>query len=71
MITIIDYNKIYERISNGKPYDNKLKPYSELILNRLLNNLELEEEYEKCQVVKKHLDKMNHDLGFKMDIVQE
>ena len=71
MITIIDYNNIYERLSNGKPYDNKLKPYSELILNRLLNNLELEEEYEKCQVVKQHLDKMNHDLGFKMDIGQE
>lgn len=71
MVTIIDYNNIYERISNGKPYDNKLKPYSELILNRLLNNLELEEEYEKCQIVKTHIDKMSHDLGFKMDIVQE
>ena len=71
MITIIDYNNIYERLSNGKPYDNKLRPYSELILNRLLNNLELEEEYEKCQVVKTHIDKMSHDLGFKMDIGQE
>ena len=66
MITILDYNNIYERLSNGKPYDNKLRPYSELILNRLLNNLELEEEYEKCQVVKQHLDKMSHDLGFNL-----
>ena len=66
MITILDYNNIYERLSNGKPYDNKLRPYSELILNRLLNNLELEEEYEKCQVVKKYLDKMSHDLGFNL-----
>ena len=71
MITILDYKEIYDRLSNGKPFDNKLNPYSEIILERLLNNLELEEEYEKCQVVKQYLDKMNHDLGFRMDIVQE
>lgn len=65
---IIDYNEVYERLSIGKPYDNKLKPYSESVLIRLLNNLELDEEYEKCQIVKEHLDKMNHDLGFRMDI---
>ena len=68
MITILDYKEIYDRLSSGKPFDNKLKPYSELILERLLNNLELEEEYEKCLVVKQHLDKMNHDLGFKIHI---
>lgn len=71
MITILDYKEIYNRLSSGKPFDNKLKPYSEIILERLLNNLELNEEYEKCQIVKQHLDKMNHDLGFRMDIVQE
>lgn len=68
MITILDYKEIYDRLSSGKPFDNKLKPYSELILERLLNNLELEEEYEKCLVVKQHLDNMNHDLGFKIHI---
>lgn len=71
MITILDYKEIYDRLSNGKPFDKKLKPYSELVIKRLLYKLELDEEYERCQVVKKHLDKMSHNLGFRMDIVQE
>ena len=66
MITIIDYKEVYDRLSSGKPFDKNLKPYSELLLERLLNILESEEEYEKCQVVKQHLNKMDHDLGFRL-----
>ena len=63
-ITLLDYNEIYERLVSGKPYDTKLKPYTESQLIRALSIFEETEEYEKCKVIKDYLDKTNHDTGY-------
>ena len=66
MFKIIDNDKIYNRIISGKPYDKDLKPYSEVLLERVLISFENDEEYEKCIVVKNLSDSRLHDEGFNL-----
>lgn len=58
--------EIYNRIKNGKPFNNKLKPYSKSQLNNLIEDLIYEEEYEKCQEVKEFIEsRFKHESGFR------
>jgi chemotaxis methyl-accepting protein methylase len=57
-------NIIYERIKLGKSYDLGFKPYSEIVLRNVLNYFEEKEEFEKCELILKHLNKLNHDNGY-------
>jgi hypothetical protein len=66
MFKIIDNNEIYNRIISGKPYGKDLKPYSEVLLERVLISFENDEEYEKCIVVKNLSDNRLHDEGFNL-----
>jgi hypothetical protein len=62
----IKYDEIYNRVKSGKPFNNKLKPYSKIQLDSVLYFLEGEEEYEKCQEIKNFIDnRFTHELGFK------
>jgi len=63
---IIRYDEVYKRVTSGKPFDKKMKPYSKLQLDRVLKYLEIEEEYEKCQEIKNFIDsRFTHGSGFK------
>jgi len=64
MFKIIDSNEIYNRIVSGKPYGKDLKPYSDVVLERVLTSFENEEEFEKCIVIKVLTDNRIHDNGF-------
>lgn len=66
MFKIIDNNEIYNRIVSGKPYGKDLKPYSDVVLERVLISLENEEEFEKCIIIKGLTDKRIHENGFNL-----
>ena len=66
MFKIIDNNEIYNRIVSGKPYGKDLKPYSDIVIERVLVSFEDEEEYEKCIVVKNLSDNRLHERGFNL-----
>lgn len=56
-IEIINHDEVYNRILSGKPYGKDLKPYPEIVLKRVLNKLEIYEEYEKCRILQNFIDK--------------
>lgn len=64
-ITLLDYNEIYDRLVSGKPYDVNLKPYTEVQLNRALEFFKEREEYEKCTIIKKQIESLDHDIGYR------
>ena len=41
-------NSSYERISEGKPYDAKMSPYSKEFVEKMIAYFEESEEFEKC-----------------------
>lgn len=59
MIKLVKLNKeeIFERISKGIPFDKKLKLYSKIQLQLVLQYLEEKEEFEKCEIVKSFIEK--------------
>lgn len=66
MFKIIDSNEIYNRVISGKPYGKDLKPYSQIVLERVIKSFESIEEYEKCVVIKNLSDSRIHENGFKI-----
>jgi hypothetical protein len=50
-LKIINKEEIFERISNGIPYDKNLKPYSKIQIELTLSHFIEIEEYEKCQII--------------------
>lgn len=66
MFKIINSEEIYNRIISGKPYDKDLKPYSQIVLERVIKSFESNEEYEKCVVIKNLSDSRIHDNGFNL-----
>ena len=53
----------YERILNGKKLDLTSKPYNIKFIEKMINFYEEKEEYEKCNVLKKLMNK--HYVGNK------
>ena len=66
MIKMINSEEIYNRIISGKPYGKDLKPYSQIVLERVIKSFESNEEYEKCIVIKNLSDSRIHENGFKI-----
>jgi hypothetical protein len=59
-------NQTYERIMHGIYYDNNLKLYSKVFLNKVLNYFEQIEDYEKCSVLQDIIIKrFDHENNFK------
>jgi len=66
---IFEYTEIYNRVRSGRPYCEKLVPYSKQQLLRTLRFLENEEEFEKCKLLKDIIDnRFNHEIGFRTPI---
>ena len=49
--------EIFNRISENKPFDKKLKPYSKEKINMALDYFLEKEEYEKCKLLKEFIEK--------------
>lgn len=64
MIELIKVDEIYNRILDGKPYCKKLKPYSNLLLERVISMLEYEQEFEKCIIISDLILSRKHENGF-------
>ena len=63
---IIKSEEIYNRIISWKPYGKDLKPYSQIVLERVIKSFESNEEYEKCVAIKNLSDSRIHDNGFNL-----
>jgi hypothetical protein len=49
--------EIYNRCMCDKPYSNELKIYTENYLKKVIKELEILEEYEKCSELVKFIDR--------------
>jgi hypothetical protein len=58
-------NYFFERIQNGKLYDENLKPYNKEIFKNSINFFESKEEYEKCAILLSvYKKRFNHEKNF-------
>ena len=56
----------FDRIKEGKIFDNKLKPYSPEFLEKILRYMEERERYEDCLILQNIINKrLNHDNNYK------
>lgn len=56
----------FDRIKDGKLFDNKLKPYSQEFLEKILYYMEERERYEDCIILKNIINnRLNHDNNYK------
>ena len=56
----------FDRIKDGKIFDNKLKPYSQEFLEKILYYMEERERYEDCIILKNIINnRLNHDNNYK------
>jgi hypothetical protein len=56
----------FDRIKEGKIFDNKLKPYSQEFLEKILQYMEERERYEDCLILQNIINKrLNHDNNYK------
>lgn len=61
----MDAIEIYERCLSGRPYTKDFKIYSEKYLRKVVTELELLEEYEKCiELVKFIQQRFDHTVNF-------
>jgi hypothetical protein len=64
-ISLINEIEIFERISNGKPFNSDLKPYSKLEVASAIKLLERDEQYEKCAILYKfYKNRFRHDYNY-------
>ena len=56
----------FDRVKEGKIFDNKLKPYSQEFLEKILYYMEERERYEDCLILHNIINKrLNHDNNYK------
>lgn len=71
MTTIRSYdfliNNSYDRINEGKHFDEKLKPYTKEFIKDMIQYFELKEEFEKCQTLKRFNDRFDHEKNYKLN----
>jgi hypothetical protein len=53
----MDPIEVYERCLSDKPYSKELKIYTENYLKKVIKELEILEEYEKCSELVKFIDR--------------
>lgn len=57
--------EVYDRCLSGKPFTKNLKIYTKEYLLKVLEELEYIEEYEKCNVLNKFIQKrFNHESNY-------
>lgn len=57
--------EIYNRCLSGKPFNRQLKLYSKELLIKVLKELEILEEYEKCHYLNEYIkERFNHNKNY-------
>jgi hypothetical protein len=69
-INLINPEEIYQSIKSGKPYNNKnLRLYTQSEIESAIRQFILDEEYEKCSILKNFIDKrFTHENGWNQPI---
>lgn len=61
---------VYDRLMQGIYYNKNLKIYTKVYLNSILKELEEQEEFEKCTVLKQFIKKrFRHKKNYKSPIL--
>ncbi len=69
-INLINPEEIYQSISKGNPYNKSLKLYTKIEVESAIRQFISSEEYEKCAILQKFIDKrFSHENGWKSPIV--
>jgi hypothetical protein len=55
--------EVFNRISQNKPFDKKLRPYNKKLIEETINYFISLEEYEKCELLNGFLkERFNHQV---------
>jgi hypothetical protein len=66
----VDAIEIYDRCMSGRPYSKDLKIYTKKFLQRIVEELVVLEEYEKCIELNKFIEKrFNHQIDYLISVV--
>lgn len=66
----MDSIEIFDRCMSGKPYSKDLKIYTKKFLQRIVEELVVLEEYEKCIELNKFIEKrFNHQIDYLTSVV--
>ena len=57
-------HEAYDRISNGKPFDEKLIPYTVNFLRDMIKYFEEREDFERCHKIMQAIDNKDHENGW-------
>lgn len=58
-------NNSYKRISSGKDFDENFKPYTQDFIKDMVVYFESNEDYEKCQLLIKYIEKrFDHEKNY-------
>jgi hypothetical protein len=64
-LNLINPEEIYQSISKGNPFNRNLKLFTKIEVESAIRQFISSEEYEKCSVLQKFIDKrFSHDLGY-------
>jgi hypothetical protein len=64
-VNLINPEEIYQSIESGKPYNKNLRLYTLTEIESSIRQFVLDEEYEKCSILKNFIDKrFNHENGW-------
>lgn len=65
-LSLVNPDDIYLSITNGKPFDKNLRPFTQTEIESAIRQFIEDEEYEKCAFLKNFIDKRyNHENGWK------
>ena len=60
-INLINSEEIYQSVSKKKPYNKDLKLFTQIEIRQFISS----EEYEKCAILQKFIDKrFSHENGY-------
>ncbi len=57
-------HEAYDRIADGKPFDEKLMPYTITFLKDMIKYFEEREDFERCQTILRTLEEKDHEKGY-------
>ena len=64
-INLINSEEIYQSVSKKKPYNKDLKLFTQIEIESAIRQFISSEEYEKCAILQKFIDKrFSHENGY-------
>ena len=64
-LNLINPEEVYQSVEKGNPYNKNLKLFTKTEVESAIRQFISSEEYEKCAVLQKFIDKrFNHEKGY-------